>query len=353
MASVYERLRERLDSMATGFPATAEGIELRILKRLFSEEEAALFLELTPFLEAPEAVAARLGRDPQETAEALEAMARKGLLFRRRKDGAARYAAVPYVVGIFEFQVGRIDAALARDNEAYFREAFGRTMQSFQTPVMRAIPVNARLAAEWPVAPYEDVAAILAAQERIAVSPCICRVAAARAGGGCGKTTANCFSFGSHADYYVENGLGRYVTTAEALAIAAANEREGLVMQPFNSQKTGGMCSCCGDCCGMLRSLKMQPKPAAAVRSNYFAQVEAERCTGCEACLERCQMEAVAVVNGAAVVDRDRCIGCGLCVTTCPAEALRLVRKEASELYEPPPSAVETYLRIAQERGKL
>jgi Pyruvate/2-oxoacid:ferredoxin oxidoreductase delta subunit len=354
MEELYERLRRRLDDMATGFPATESGVELRILKRLFTAEEAALFLDLSPLLESPEAVAARLGRDLGETAAALEAMARKGLLFRRRTADQVRYAAVPYVVGLFEFQLRRMDAPFARDNEEYFRAGFGRTMQGFRTPVMRAVPVNARIAADWPVAPYEDVAAILDAQERIAVSPCVCRVAAERAGrDGCGKPQENCFSFGAHADYYVENGLGRYIGREEARAIVAANERAGLVMQPFNSQKAGGMCSCCGDCCGMLRSLKLQPKPAEAVKSNYFAAVDAGRCTGCETCLARCQMEAIALADAVAAVDRDRCIGCGLCVTTCPTEALRLVRKQAAELYQPPRTAMETYLRIAQERGKL
>ena len=72
----------------------------------------------------------------------------------------------------------------------------------------------------------------------------------------------NCFSFGSHADYYVENGMGRYITIDEATDIVKKNEEAGLVMQPFNSQKIGGMCSCCGDCCEVLRSLKMHPSPA-------------------------------------------------------------------------------------------
>ena len=33
-------------------------------------------------------------------------------------------------------------------------------------------------------------------------------------------------------------------TLEEAKAIVKKNEEEGLVMQPFNSQKVGGMCSC-------------------------------------------------------------------------------------------------------------
>jgi len=102
----------------------------------------------------------------------------------------------------------------------------------------------------------------------------------------------------------------------------------------------------------MLRSLKKQPVPASAVQSNYFAEVDAEECTACEICLDRCQMEAISIVEDIAVINLDRCIGCGLCVTTCSTGALRLVKKPDAQQYRPPKSGAETYMRIATERGK-
>jgi formate hydrogenlyase subunit 6/NADH:ubiquinone oxidoreductase subunit I len=146
--------------------------------------------------------------------------------------------------------------------------------------------------------------------------------------------------------------MGRYISLEEAKQIVKNNDEAGLVMQPFNSQKIGGMCSCCGDCCGMLRSLKKQPIPAAAVKSNYFARMDEQECIGCETCLERCQMDAVEMVDEVATVDLDRCIGCGLCVTTCPSEAMQLVQKPKDQQYLPPETGVETYIRIAQERQR-
>jgi len=353
MGDVYEKLRARLDDMATGYPETESKIEIKLLKKIFTEAEADLFLQLMPFLQKPEDVAQRLNRDIDEIAEMMEQMAKKGLLFRKRKGDLLSYAALPYVVGIFEYQVKSMDEAYARDNEDYFEKDFLRTIQSFKTPVMRSIPINRQIIAEWPIAPYEDVLEIIDNQETIAITPCICRTQTKLAGKECDKPLENCFSFGSHADYYVENGLGRYITKADAKKIIIKNEEAGLVMQPFNSQKVGGMCSCCGDCCGMLRSLKKQPNPAAAVQSNYFAKVDDELCTGCETCLDRCQMEAIDVVDGLAKVDLDRCIGCGLCVTTCPDEAILLNKKPEDQLYEPPKSGAETYMRIAKERGKI
>jgi Fe-S-cluster-containing hydrogenase component 2 len=353
MSDVYERLRARLDELAVGLPATEDKIEIKLLKRLFSETEAEFFVQLHPLLEAPHDVASRLQRDPDEVAGLMEQMAKKGLLFRKRDDHRVRYAAVPYVVGIFEFQVKSMDKELAKETEDYFEAAFGRALQSYKTPVLRSIPINRQLVADWPIAPYEDVLQIVEGHEKIAIAPCICRTARKLSDHVCDKPTENCFMFGSHADYYVENGMGRYITKEEARQIIIKNEEAGLVMQPFNSQKVGGMCSCCGDCCGMLRSLKKQPNPAEAVQSNYYARVDDTLCTGCETCVDRCQMEAVDIIDGISSVLLNRCIGCGLCVTTCPTEAIQLVKKDDDKLYEPPKSGVETYMRIMQERGKI
>lgn len=353
MSDIYRQLQQRLDSIATGFPETRSGVELSLLEKIFTEDEAALFLEMTPMVETPEAVAARTGRDAGTLAVQLEAMAKKGLLFRLRRGDVPRYAAIPYVVGIFEFQLSRLDKDTAAQMEAYFHEAFGKTIQANKTPLMRTVPVNREVSAKLPVAPYDDVITILEAQKTIAVAPCICRTTGEMVGKGCDKPKEACLLFGSHADYYVDNGMGRYITVDEAKAVAARSEEAGLVMQPFNSQKVGGMCSCCGCCCGILRSLKLQPDPADSVQSNYYAVVDEDACTGCETCLDRCQMDAITVEDEVAAIAGNRCIGCGLCVTTCPTDAVTLVAKEENAHYVPPKSGMETYINITAERGKI
>jgi Na+-translocating ferredoxin:NAD+ oxidoreductase subunit B len=350
---IYEQLRQRLDDMATGFPPSESGVEIRILSRLFSPADATLFLLMSPMLETPESVADRLHLPVSETAAHLEDMAVRGLLFRQKKNEQRRYAAVPFVVGIFEFQLNRVDEPLARDIYDYYEAALGKSFQACETPVMRTIPINRTLVSEWPIAPYEDVSQIFDDQKKIAVATCICRTAAKKAGHDCDKPMEACFIFGSHADYYVDNGMGRYIDKEEARQIAGRNEEAGLVMQPFNSQYVGGMCSCCGCCCGMLRSLKKQDHPAQAVKSNYYAQVAADGCTGCEICLERCHMDAIDMGDDIARINLRRCIGCGLCVSTCPAEAIRLICKSEDARYVPPKTGMDTYIRIAQERGKI
>jgi ferredoxin len=62
---------------------------------------------------------------------------------------------------------------------------------------------------------------------------------------------------------------------------------------------------------------------------------------------------AAITVEDAAVVDRDRCIGCGVCIADCPTEAIALHLKDDAEQYVPPRNVMETYVKMAQERGKL
>jgi electron transport complex protein RnfB len=352
MGDVYERLRERLDDLGTGYPTTENRVEIRILKRLFTQEEADFFTRLSPLLETPGDVAERLGYDEHETATLMELMAKKGLLFRQRTGTTVSYAPVPYAFGILAFQVKTMDRDTSLDAEEYYETSLGRTLQSFKTPLMRTIPINRQLVVKWPVAPYEDVMEILNNQKVIAIAPCVCRTIARLNGRGCDKPLEACFLFGSQAHYFVENKMGRYISIEEAKEIAKNNEEAGLVAQTFNSQKAGVMCGCCGDCCDILRSLKMQPVPAAAVQSNYFAEVDPEQCVGCETCLDRCQMEAIDIVDDTASINLDRCIGCGLCVTTCSTDAIRLVKKPDDQLYVAPKSSAEMYMRISKERGK-
>ena len=40
MENVYDKLRARLDDLATGYPATESKVEIRLLERLFTEDEA-------------------------------------------------------------------------------------------------------------------------------------------------------------------------------------------------------------------------------------------------------------------------------------------------------------------------
>jgi ferredoxin len=351
---VYRQLQQQLDTYSLGFPPTESGVEIRILKALFSEEDAAMFLALTPRLESPEEVAGRLNKPADQVAAHLSDMAGRGLLFSLRKGAGVKYGAIPFVHGLFEFQVQRLGRDLAELVEEYWRDGFDRAMLTSADHFLRTVPVNRAVEVTQQVAAYEDASEILKGKKDIVVAPCICRKQKEAIGQGCGKPLEVCFMFGSMGQYYLDHNLGRRVDTEEALAILQRAQEAGLVTQPATTTNPAGMCNCCGDCCGVLATLNRQPKPAELVFSNHYAVLDRDECVGCEACLERCQMGALTMDDqGLAVLNGDRCIGCGLCVTTCPSGALTLAAKAPDLQRVPPASAAEQMMLMAQKRGLL
>ena len=349
---IYRQLQERLDMYSVGFPATKSGIEITILKAMFSEEDAALFLSISPLLETPESIAGRINKPVEQTAAHLEDMAGRGLLFQVKKGDSSKYGAIPFVHGLFEFQVKRLDKDFAKLVKQYFDNDFYHAMAKNAGGFLRTIPIQHAIDVTQNVAAYEDACEILKKQKTIVITDCICRKLRATVDDGCGKLLEACFMFGSMAQYYLDHDMGRQVDVDEAISILTKAQEAGLVTQPATAQNPGGMCNCCGDCCGVLKSLNLFPNPAEMVFSNYYAKIDQEACVGCEACLDRCQMSALTMSDEEkAGVNFDRCIGCGLCVTTCPSDAIQLVLKSEEKRKIPPATSGEQMMNMAHKRG--
>ena len=170
------------------------------------------------------------------------------------------------------------------------------------------------------------------------------------AGKGCDNPLEVCLSFGTGAYYYEQNGLGRGIDQKEALEVLEKGREAGLVLQPGNAKKPMNICMCCSCCCQVLKNLKDFENPADEVHTNYYAQVDAEECVACEACVARCHMDAIVMEETARVLE-NRCIGCGACITACPTDALQFHQKEEADRYDPPQHVFETYMNMAKERG--
>jgi ferredoxin len=349
MTDVYTRLREHLDRLPAGFPATESGVELRILKRLFTADEADLALNVGMKLEPASAIAARAGLPEAEAAGRLRQMSRKGLIFSiEEPDRPHVYMAAQFVIGIWEYHVNDLDPEFIREMDEYLptlaQAAFTRV------PQLRTIPIGTSVAAAMEAMPYEQAEELVRRQTKFLVAPCICRREHRIKGAGCDKLAEACLVFGYGADYYARNGLGRYISLEETLGILKKAEEQGLVLQPSNAQEIVNICCCCGDCCQVLKHLKRLPVPAAAVASPFVAALDQALCVGCETCLARCQMDALTMADALAVLDADRCIGCGLCVTTCPSGALTLQRKPADKLPPVPKNMREALMLRAKAR---
>ncbi|MBL7203674.1 MAG: 4Fe-4S binding protein [Desulfobacteraceae bacterium] len=353
MGDVYQALRVHLDNLPGGFPPTESGVEIRILKRLFSPEEAEFATHLRPKPEPATVIEERAGMSEEEIALLLEGMARKGLIFSiETEDRPPAYMAAQFLVGIWEYHVNDLDEEFVKDMEEYMPILAGEAFN--YVPQLRTIPVGKSIDAGMEVLPYEKAEEMVKKQKKFLVAPCICRREHQLKGAGCDKLMEACLIFGWGADYYERNGLGRVITLEETLEILGKADEEGLVLQPSNAREIVNICCCCGDCCQILINLKRHPFPAAMVSSPFVATIDAETCTGCETCLERCQMEALSIEDEHAVLNADRCIGCGLCVSTCPSGALTLARKPQEAQPEIPKNQMEAFaMRLnAREQAK-
>ena len=359
--SVYRALQQSLDKLPISYPATESGVEIRILKQLFSPVQALIGSKLDFNLKSLQDIYDLLKSEDltlKKVEEQLDAMYVDGLIIRAVKsegDNEIKYfAASSFMPGFYEFQMNKMTEEYIHDADQYLKEVYIDELNKTKIPQLRTIPIEREIGIERDIANYDDFRYFLeTCGEPIVLNECICRKKNDLIGKHCEKTDLreSCFSFRSNGMAYIKRGLGRIITKEEALEIIEQAEREGLVLQAGNSQRPLSLCTCCGDCCNLLVNEKRLNMPAQFFGSNYFAQVDQNLCSGCGVCETRCQMDAVDIIDDISNINLDRCIGCGVCVPTCPEEAIDLIEKEIKTI--PARNTMETYLKIAEERKKL
>jgi ferredoxin len=338
-------------------------VEIRLLKFFYTPEEAGIAVMLSPHkLEPVGRILKRAHRHGfnltrEELQKKLDTMFQKGTLlvytdgFKEKHYKNAGFTAG----GTLDFAVGRITPEIEEVHEQYVKEAFARVeVGAKNIPQLRTVPVAKSIptAGKIRLGSYDDVRHLVGqAPGPMAVAKCVCRLGAEKRGNPCAKSPIRetCLQIGAdHARQYVEMGIGRYVTKEEVFKILDAAQEAGFILQPENSKHPEAICCCCGDCCAILKSVKMTPKWSDHFATNYYAVVDTRVCTGCGTCVKRCQMDARVLVNGKAVINLDHCIGFGNCVTTCPSHASNMRLKEKQLV--PPETKDDTFMKIYARR---
>ena len=328
---VYEQLVDALDKLPNGFPRTPSKVEIPLLKRIFSPEEASLASQLRSEMEPVDMIAQRVGLPVEEAKTKLVEMARHGLVWFDNQAGKPRFRLAPFVVGIYEAQLENMDHEFAHLIDKYMADGGAAGIMGPEPALHRVIPTQGTVKSEW-ILPYDDVRAILLAAKTFHVRDCICRVQQDQIGRRCDFPVRNCLSFSS-----VERPTGpNDISQEKALAILDETEEIGLVHTVSNVMKgVGYICNCCGCCCAILRGITDWGVENSVAHANYYAVIDADECLGCGICVERCQVQAISEQDGIAVVKRERCIGCGLCVSGCPNDAVNLLQKPDAEIVHP------------------
>ncbi len=353
--NIYRDLQIHLDKLPVGYPATESGVEIEILKYFFTPQEAmaALCLGLTnsPVSRIRKRMQKQFNLDM--TLNDLESLLHKLFIdgsIRRSDKEPYGYSNAMLAIGIFEYHVDDLTPELMELLHRYYKEAFKDEFFRAALPQLRTSPHAKAIVPEHKIDTYDNIRKIVTdTKETIHVANCVCKQGEELLGKKCSRTENYeiCILFGDTG--YSDRGRARTITKDECLSILDEAEEKGLVIQPGNSLQPFCICLCCGCCCGVLTMAKEFENPAQLFATNYYAEIDYEKCNSCGICINRCQMDAISRVGKKIILDMGKCIGCGLCVTKCKTGGIILKKKKKN--VKPPANIELLYLRILMRKA--
>ena len=356
---IYERLAAAQEALPHGFPRTASGVEIRLIKMAFTPEEVSLAGQLTRIPETAAAIAKRLGLEEIQVTALLESLIPRRLvrldspgmsapgLAPTATEGVKKYRLGPFLVGWYEANMRLLDKEFAEAFEQYVIEGGGERILAPRPGVLGVVPVRGSLKPEL-MEPHHDIDAHFKRHERFLVIPCVCkRERELQYGHSCEKPMKRCGFIGLPP----QTPLGENVLDREAASkLLDELSQSGHVQLAFYGFTMGaetpqfvGTCNCCSCCCGVLHGQKISGAAEGPQRSNYRAVIDEEKCISCGVCVERCPVDAIFDDESSmkSKVERAKCIGCGVCVIGCASEAIEMVPVSAEEWFHVPNSMAE------------
>ncbi|MGD8645479.1 MAG: 4Fe-4S ferredoxin, partial [Desulfobacterales bacterium] len=162
---VYIKLQKHLDRQPVGFPATRSGAEIKILKHIFTPEEAEIVSFLNYKAEPLKTIFGKVGHlveSPEKLEKILDRIQKKGGIELKIKNGSKHYCCAPLVVGMYELQLGRLTPEFIRDFNEYISDMrFGIEFLSTELPQMRTIPVSRSIHPQHNVSTFDEVTTLL------------------------------------------------------------------------------------------------------------------------------------------------------------------------------------------------
>jgi electron transport complex protein RnfB len=342
---------------------------IALVEHIYTEEEASLVQHLKALPgKTAAAVAAAAYRPVEEVRPILERLAlEKFVLLSSGTENKKRYYLMPLMPGVFEMALIRTSLDTLTNWHRRLAELFAALYETgyfvdyaeHPASTVRYLPVGETIEAHPMALPSDRLEEILDRYKVFAVGLCQCRMTEEIVGRGCGRSLENCVGFGNAAEFLIRNDKMRRVEKKDVLEIKAKAEAEGLVTWMFETElgksSSGASCSCCGCCCGALRTISEFNMPGMIAPPHFMPEVDLTQCTYCGKCAKACPMGAIVVDTKGKSHQHlsERCIGCGLCAVACDKE--HAIQMEPTPKYRQPqrsllPALLQTlpsYLRNA------
>ena len=373
---VYERLADAMDAQPAGFTRTPNKLEIKLLRLVFTPEEALVASTMSRTLETAAEIAKRVGLDEAEATVLLESMIPrrmvradtlaletgvKGLGKVEAKPGEApqvetvkKYRLQPFLVGWYESYLQEskpTSTEFARVYEQYVIEGGGEKIFCPRPGPQGVIPYRGSLRPEWlEREPHNDIDAHFQRHDRFLVIDCVCKNEKVAAHGhSCALPNKRCGFVGMPPVVPLSENV---ITREEAITLWNELDAMGtMVVEGFYGFTMGaeapqfvGGCHCCGCCCSILNAARLAPLAETIQRSNYRVLKNTETCASCGECIRRCQFFAHTfdkATDEKPVYHRDKCVGCGACGMGCPTGSLHLEPVPEDEWFHVPSSFTE------------
>ena len=364
--AIYVQLRNRINRIGLGIGSEISETAFDFLMQEITPEEAAFYCAVPMFRFFNDEEAGEAAGMPTAEARAMaDALSYRGWLNRVTRCGVNFYHTLAFAHGILEFTLDRYCAG-AEGKEDYVNGIFsmrgadyGYSSRNLGSAMYFPVPVNQEIVADTEILPYFDWDEIIERNEVIAVMPCQCRTFTPILQGGepgdwCEHPVETCISVGEQAQYYIENNLGRQIDKAEAREIIQRSIDAGMVIQVMNTKQCDVICSCHGDCCGILRGYMSMEGDVENLKyvSHYELQVNTDTCIGCGTCAERCPLSTITMDENNLPVIGNVCVRCGQCAYVCPTESRKLAALAAEDRFEIPNDMIDDYYVKSLERAK-